>query len=166
MHSFQEPIPVDNQIMQSFQKLLVNENEAFIELSELLSLERNALEQQDIDKIIHFSEKKQQITKRLENLSQQRTFIIDQLGLIFHSEQGTFEPHLSEPLQGLWDSILNKVENCHIKNQINGKIISNNQSSVARSLRLLKSQSRDLGMTYTSKGQTHSRTSSINGLKA
>lgn len=155
-----------NDTMTGFHKVLVKENQAFDNLSHLLSLEREALEKQDIEQIIRYSKQKQELTIQLEAISLERMKQIEQLGLNFNHSQGNFKTPLTEPLNGLWDEILKKVEDCHIKNQINGKIISSNHSSVARSLRLLRSQSRDLGMTYTSKGQTHSRTTSINGIKA
>ncbi|HFB64755.1 MAG TPA: flagellar protein FlgN [Aeromonadales bacterium] len=162
---------LNNQQTEVFQKLhqvLFQEKTTFEQLSELLTTERQALEQQNIDDVVKLTAKKQQITQNLEKLSEVRMLLLDHLGLTLPNKQQIKNSHPQLPANSLslWNEILQCVELCHDKNSINGKIIQASHSSVSRSLQLLKSQSGDLGLTYTAKGQTNSRLSSAGTLKA
>ncbi len=168
------------ELVKQLHQALFQESSTFDQLSALLSVERKALEQQQIDAVIKFTEKKQLLTKNLEKLAEVRLILLDNLGVSLpEMNSDDAAPNVSAtkvPLNSnfelpiniihLWREVLKKVTVCHEKNSINGKIIKQSHSSVARSLRLLKSQSRDLGLTYTAKGQTHARSSSVNVLKA
>lgn len=165
----QTPINQQSEVFQKLHQILFQEKITFEQLSELLSAERQALEKQQIDDVIKFTSKKQQITQNLEKFAEVRMLLLDHLGLSLPTnKQQSESSHSQLPanILSLWQDILLKVEKCHDKNIINGKIIKASHNSVARSLQLLKSQTGDLGLTYTAKGQTNSRLSSAGTLKA
>jgi len=151
----------NDQITPKLVMILNEEYEAFDQMFNVLEKERMALETQKIEQIIQLSQQKQLITETLENCAQRRSKLMNQLS-------SNLEDHKdgADILEKLWQKILEKAKMCKNSNLINGKIISISQSSIQRSMRLLKSQSKDQGMTYGSKGEALTHSNVLRAVKA
>ncbi len=146
------------------QQLIVILSEEFNEFTNMLSLlegERSALETQNIEKVNHYTREKKISTDLLENCASKRNQLMESLNQSIQHRKT-----IPAVLDKLWLQIIEKAKLCKQSNQINGKIIQISQSSIQRSMRLLKSSSRDLGMTYGSRGEALAQTNSLSELKA
>ena len=154
--------------LKELHRILLSEKQAFDQLLLLLKKEKTALEQQSIEKLADYSHKKKQITQNMEELSISRNQYLSNSGLNISDSvalSNTLQKLPSE-LQALWQQILVLAENCHRNNQINGKIIQMSKSRVERSLRLIKSQTGDPGLTYTAKGHATLSSSRVKAIQA
>jgi len=154
------------QSLQVLQTNLLQEKQAFSELVELLDRERLALENQSMDALKKFSERKQQLTKNIELLGQARNNVLSEISDEPLTNVTEIVRMLPRNIQNLWQQVLDLAEQCHQSNLVNGKIIQINKNRVARSLQLLKSQKSDPGLTYSSRGIANTSRQAFKAIEA
>ncbi len=155
--------PQSEQHTQSLLQILSEENTSFSAMIELLVEERTALETQDIDEVNRLSQNKQKLTTKLESCAANRLKLMSLLNI---KTPQSASSQLSEGLAVIWQQILDKAAECKKCNLINGQIIQISRNSLQRSMRLLKSESGDHGLTYGSHGQALTQRRSLEAIRA
>ncbi|MBA6340546.1 flagellar protein FlgN [Colwellia sp. MB02u-10] len=136
------------------QQLVSQQLSQLTQLETLLDTEKDVLQQQNPDALIHLTADKNDLLlaiKRIDNA----------IGQSFEFKQ--------EKLAGKFTSLLSDIEailvRCKKQNQINGLIIQQSQLSVERMKTSLLENHNKSSMTYNSKGKTSGGLSSL-GIKA
>lgn len=124
------------------------------QLEIIISTEKDILQQQNPEKLIEITEKKNQLLLAIQTLDQQ------------FEQSITFK---QEKSQGLFTEQLATIEEtllrCKEKNHVNGQIIAHSQLAVERMKTSLLQNHNKSSMTYDSKGKASGGLSSL-GIKA
>ncbi len=153
--------------LENLQLALSNEKQAFSELLQLLSKERTALEQESVEDIKVFSDMKQSLTKKIEKFALIRNNNLSSANMALTESSSIAEILMKLPgyIQQQWQQVLDLAEECHLYNQVNGKIIQVSKSRIDRCLRLLKSQTGDPSLTYNSAGVASLSRNTLNAVE-
>ncbi|MCO4799700.1 MAG: flagellar protein FlgN [Colwelliaceae bacterium] len=124
------------------------------QLEIIIDTEKDILQQQDPEKLIEITEKKNQLLLAIQTLDQQF-----EQSITFKKEksQGVFK--------GLLETIEDTLLRCKEKNHVNGQVIAHSQLAVERMKTSLLQNHNKSSMTYDSKGKTSGGLSSL-GIKA
>ncbi len=124
------------------------------QLEIIIDTEKDILQQQDPEKLIEITEKKNQLLLAIQILDQQF-----EQSITFKKEksQGVFK--------GLLETIEDTLLRCKEKNHVNGQVIAHSQLAVERMKTSLLQNHNKSSMTYDSKGKTSGGLSSL-GIKA
>ncbi len=137
-------------------ELLSKECQALTGLLNILHEERDALEARDIDRVAALAKTKQEAVNHIEQLTRARLPLWRTYENIAHSYAD---------IDRQWKQLQSLAKQCFRENEVNGQIILASRFSVERSLRLIRSQSGDPAMTYSSKGQPNAQAPSLRAVK-
>jgi flagella synthesis protein FlgN len=136
------------------QQLVSQQLSQLTQLETLLDTEKDVLQQQNPDALIHLTAEKNDLLLAIQSID-------NIIGQSFEFKQ--------EKLAGKFTSLLSDIEatlvRCKKQNQINGLIIHQSQLSVERMKTSLLENHNKSSMTYNSKGKTSGGLSSL-GIKA
>lgn len=136
------------------QQLVSQQLSQLTQLETLLDTEKDVLQQQNPDALIHLTADKNDLLLAIQRID-------NAIGQSFEFKQ--------EKLAGKFTSLLSDIEailvRCKKQNQINGLIIQQSQLSVERMKTSLLENHNKSSMTYNSKGKTSGGLSSL-GIKA
>jgi flagella synthesis protein FlgN len=136
------------------QQLVSQQLSQLTQLETLLDTEKDVLQQQNPDALIHLTAEKNDLLLAIQSID-------NIIGQSFEFKQ--------EKLTGKLTSLLSDIEatlvRCKKQNQINGLIIHQSQLSVERMKTSLLENHNKSSMTYNSKGKTSGGLSSL-GIKA
>jgi flagella synthesis protein FlgN len=136
------------------QQLVSQQLAQLTQLETLLDTEKDVLQQQNPDALIHLTADKNDLLLAIQRID-------NAIGQSFEFKQ--------EKLAGKFTSLLSDIEailvRCKKQNQINGLIIQQSQLSVERMKTSLLENHNKSSMTYNSKGKTSGGLSSL-GIKA
>ena len=136
------------------QQLVSQQLSQLTQLETLLDTEKDVLQQQNPDALIHLTAEKNDLLLAIQRID-------NAIGQSFEFKQ--------EKLAGKFTSLLSEIEailvRCKQQNQINGLIIHQSQLSVERMKTSLLENHSKSSMTYNSKGKTSGGLSSL-GIKA
>jgi flagella synthesis protein FlgN len=136
------------------QQLVSQQLTQLTQLETLLDTEKDVLQQQNPDALIHLTAEKNDLLLAIQRID-------NAIGQSFEFKQ--------EKLAGKFTSLLSDIEvtlvRCKKQNQINGLIIQQSQLSVERMKTSLLENHNKSSMTYNSKGKTSGGLSSL-GIKA
>jgi flagella synthesis protein FlgN len=136
------------------QQLVSQQLSQLTQLETLLDTEKDVLQQQNPDALIHLTAEKNDLLLAIQKID-------NAIGQSFEFKQ--------EKLAGKFTSLLSDIEatlvRCKKQNQINGLIIHQSQLSVERMKTSLLENHNKSSMTYNSKGKTSGGLSSL-GIKA
>ncbi|MFT6194783.1 MAG: flagella synthesis protein FlgN [Cognaticolwellia sp.] len=136
------------------QQLVSQQLSQLTQLETLLDTEKDVLQRQNPDALIHLTAEKNDLLLAIQNID-------NAIGKSFEFKQ--------EKLAGKFTNLLSDIAatlmRCKKKNQINGLIIHQSQLSVERMKTSLLENHNKSSMTYNSKGKTSGGLSSL-GIKA
>jgi flagella synthesis protein FlgN len=136
------------------QQLVSQQLSQLMQLEALLDTEKDVLQQQNPDALIHLTADKNDLLLAIQRID-------NAIGQSFEFKQ--------EKLAGKFTNLLSDIEailvRCKKQNQINGLIIHQSQLSVERMKTSLLENHNKSSMTYNSKGKTSGGLSSL-GIKA
>jgi len=126
------------------EKILEQEVQCTGRLLEYLAAERSALTRRDLALLENTTRGKLQYTRRLEELEQQRTALVAELGFA-QSTDALLDCFQSLPradtLIELWKQVLDNTEACQTGNLTNGGILETSRQHVEQALSILRGQS-------------------------
>jgi len=126
------------------EKVLVQEVQCTGRLLECLEAERSALTRRDLDLLEKTTHGKIQYTRQLEELEQQRTTLVTDLGFVSGPDTvlDCFKslPQADTLIQ-MWEQVLDNTEACKASNLTNGGILESGRQHVEQALSILRGQS-------------------------
>ena len=159
-----------NQNAQLLTQLLTQEINLANQLLDLMLDEKNALEENAVDKLNEISATKAGCLDQIESISRKRI----QLLLACSTKPTTIErmqhfiseqpENPQKALNQLVAQLDTTLAKCRNQNSVNGMVISMGQRNIQRNLNIIKGSDTE-SMTYTDKGQTTSFGQSKGGLK-
>lgn len=130
-------------------------------LLSLLTQERDALKDKNIDELERIIDKKAECLAQLEQSSRQRTVWSQRFA--GDSPDDAWDALLksvnNSNIHSAWQKLKNLFVECRTANEVNGKVIARNQQTFARLLGILRGQA-DAPTLYTSSGSSSSGGSS------
>ncbi len=142
--------------LQHFNAQLTQGIAVLEQLENLLSSEREALSQRELEQIQELSEKKQTLIGQYLELNRQRVELLERLGLEA-SDAGVQQlinqasPAAQPVLLSSWQKIQDKLESLQSANQINNQVANRNLKNVEQLLSIMSGrQSKD--RLYNQKG--------------
>ena len=113
------------QARAELQRIVEQNLECAVQLSELLHEERHALEEQDVDSLRAVAANKQLAVQRMEEIEKQRRSLCAAMGVGVDAPgmdelQSLCDPKAS--VKPMWDKLINIVAECEALNRSNGAI--------------------------------------------
>ncbi len=136
------------------QQLVSQQLSQLTQLEALLDTEKEVLQQQNPDALIHITTEKNNLLLAIQEID-------NTIGQSFEFKQEKLAGNFSAELADIQASLVR----CKKKNQINGQIIHQSQLSVERMKTSLLESHNKSSMTYDNKGKTSGGLSSL-GIKA
>jgi len=158
-----------NESPTSFNDLLSKELALLNGLKDLMLNEKTAVEENKIEQLIPIADDKQKILELVEKASIERqrflrSHSVGQTGLEMTNNY-IHRADDSQQLRTIFNTLQSTLKECQDLNNTNAKIIAMNQRHVERNLNIIKGVD-DKSVVYTSKGNTESSQSRLNGVKA
>lgn len=152
----------------ALREMIVQDSTALAQLKQLLTYEREQLEQRKQDELSRIVEKKSALVDQLGISAKQRQHILTTLGL--PNNAAGWDTFLQRntatlPLCGEWKQLVTEFEECQKMNDINGKMIARSQQTLNHLLDLLRGKVAAPSL-YTAQGTKTQHTSSYTVAKA
>ena len=154
--------------ISSLREMIAQDSAALAQLKQLLSYEREQLEQRKQDELPRIIEQKSILLDQLNHSAKQRQQILSALGLPTNAQgwDTLLQRNLTtQPLIGDWKLLVSEFENCQKMNDINGKMIARSQQTLSHLLNLLRGKVPSPSL-YTAQGTKTQNTSSYTVAKA
>lgn len=138
-------------------QMLARDNARVDELEELLSRERQALEQRDTETLAPLIDAKNAAMAALGESALERQGWLEAAGLTpNHDNWQAWLERASETRarQADWDRLAQRFAHCREMNEINGKIIRRAQQTMEQLLKLLRGQNNDGPSLYNAQGRS------------
>ena len=116
------------------------------ELLQCLIKEHDALSLGELDKLVPLSEQKQQLVTRLDQLDQQRQASCNQ------SSFTDYLNNLDSKLLSYWRSVTKSIEKCQQQNEVNGRILSRQNTLARETLEIFTGRKLSDNNTYGANG--------------
>ena len=144
----------DHTLLELLQSDLTNTGK----LESLLKVEREHLENRDIDCLNATLGEKSQILARLEKNEQQRRELLNEAGYSKANQKlaefyATLQSPFSEKCTETFEELKQIIEKCKLMNDVNGAIVRRSKSSSAQVLSILRGQMGNPDL-YTNLGDT------------
>lgn len=152
----------------ALRQMLAQDSAALTQLKQLLTHERELLEQRKQEGLQEIIEKKAAVIDHLNNSARIRNQILNTLGLSTNaSGWDTFLQRNTAtlPLRDDWKNLVSDFEECQKMNDVNGKMIARSQQTLNHLLNLLRGKVAAPSL-YTAKGTQTQHTSSYTVAKA
>lgn len=152
----------------ALRQMLAQDSAALSQLKQLLTRERELLEQRKQEGLQEIIEQKAAVVDHLNNSSKIRNQILNTLGLATNaSGWDTFLQRNTAtlPLRDDWKNLVNDFEECQKMNDVNGKMIARSQQTLNHLLNLLRGKVAAPSL-YTAQGTQTQYTSSYTVAKA
>jgi len=152
----------------ALREMIAQDSAALAQLKQLLTYEREQLEQRKQDELPKIIEKKSVLVDQLSTSAKQRQHILTTLGL--PSNAAGWDTFLQRnaatlPLCNDWKLLIAEFEECQKMNDINGKMIARSQQTLNHLLDLLRGKVAAPSL-YTAQGTKTQNTSSYTVAKA
>lgn len=152
----------------ALRQMIAQDFAALTQLKQLLTYEREQLEQRKQEELSKIIEKKSALVDQLNNNATQRQHILITLGL--PANAAGWDIFLQRntatlPLRDEWKQVVGEFEECQQMNDINGKMIARSQQTLNHLLGLLRGKVPAPSL-YTASGATTQQTSSFTVAKA
>ena len=154
--------------ISSLREMIAQDSAALAQLKQLLSYEREQLEQRKQDELPRIIEQKSILLDQLNHSAKQRQQILSALGLPTNAQgwDTLLQRNLTtQPLIGDWKLLVSEFENCQKMNDINGKMIARSQQTLSHLLNLLRGKVPSPSL-YTAQGTKTQNTASYTVAKA
>ena len=148
--------------ISSLREMIAQDSAALAQLKQLLSYEREQLEQRKQDELPRIIEQKSILLDQLNHSAKQRQQILSALGLPTNAQgwDTLLQRNLTtQPLIGDWKLLVSEFENCQKMNDINGKMIARSQQTLSHLLNLLRGKVPSPSL-YTAQGTKTQNTAS------
>lgn len=154
--------------INALREMIAQDSAALVQLKQLLTYEREQLEQRKQDELPKIIEKKSVLVDQLSTSAKQRQHILTTLGL--PSNAAGWDTFLQRnaatlPLCNDWKLLIAEFEECQKMNDINGKMIARSQQTLNHLLDLLRGKVAAPSL-YTAQGTKTQNTSSYTVAKA
>jgi flagella synthesis protein FlgN len=154
--------------ISSLRDMIAQDSAALIQLKQLLTYEREQLEQRKQDELAKIIEKKSALVDQLNISAKQRQHILTTLNL--PTNAAGWDIFLQRntatlPLRDDWKQVVSEFEECQQMNDINGKMIARSQQTLNHLLGLLRGKVAAPSL-YNASGATTQQTSSYTVAKA
>lgn len=154
--------------ISSLRQMIVQDSAAIAQLKQLLTHEREQLEQRKQDELSRIVEQKTVLVDQLNVSAKQRQEILKTLGL--PTNAAGWDLFLQRntatlPLRDDWKQLVTEFEECQKMNDINGKMIARSQQTLSHLLDLLRGKVAAPSL-YTAQGTKTQQTSSYTVAKA
>jgi flagellar biosynthesis protein FlgN len=152
----------------ALRQMLAQDSAALSQLKQLLTRERELLEQRKQEGLQEIIEQKAAVVDHLNNSSKIRNQILNTLGLAPNaSGWDTFLQRNTAtlPLRDDWKNLVSDFEECQKMNDVNGKMIARSQQTLNHLLNLLRGKVAAPSL-YTAQGTQTQYTSSYTVAKA
>ncbi len=152
----------------ALRQMLAQDSAALSQLKQLLTRERELLEQRKQEGLQEIIEQKAAVVDHLNNSSKIRNQILNTLGLAPNaSGWDTFLQRNTAtlPLRDDWKNLVGDFEECQKMNDVNGKMIARSQQTLNHLLNLLRGKVAAPSL-YTAQGTQTQYTSSYTVAKA
>lgn len=154
--------------ISSLRQMIAQDSAAIAQLKQLLTHEREQLEQRKQDELSRIVEQKTVLVDQLNVSAKQRQEILKTLGL--PTNAAGWDLFLQRntatlPLRDDWKQLVTEFEECQKMNDINGKMIARSQQTLSHLLDLLRGKVAAPSL-YTAQGTKTQQTSSYTVAKA
>jgi len=131
-------------LIDSLIPLLQRDAAQLSSLEQILKEERAALESRDNPALQAAVERKAQTVQLIQNNAQEKSRLFAQHGLPVSPQhiKAALAQLKREDVLELWEQVKAQLEHCQSLNEINGRIVSRSQQSVARLMDILRGQDR------------------------
>ena len=149
-------------------QMIAQDSAAITQLKQLLTHEREQLEQRKQDELPRIIEQKANLLDQLNNSAKQRQQILTTLGLPTNAKGWDLflqRNTATLPLRDDWKLLVSEFEDCQTMNDINGKMISRSQQTLSHLIGLLRGKVASPSL-YTAQGTKTQYTSSYTVAKA
>ncbi|MDO8344141.1 MAG: flagellar protein FlgN [Cellvibrio sp.] len=152
----------------SLREMITQDSAALAQLKQLLTHEREQLEQRKQDELPRIVEQKAALLDQLNNSAKQRQQILTTLGLPANARGWDLflqRNTATQALLGEWKLLVSEFEDCQKMNDINGKMIARSQQTLSHLLGLLRGKVAAPSL-YTAQGTKTQHTASYTVAKA